>query len=510
MDIKYLVGQRLVCGFEGTEMSQDFIRLVKEYKLGNVILFQRNIESMAQVKQLCADIQRLVKKETGHYAFIAIDQEGGAVTRLSKDACNVPGAMAVAATGNPKNAEVLAEITANEMKYLGINFNLALVMDVNNNPNNPIIGVRSYGDTAETVMKYGVAALQGYQKEKVLCCAKHFPGHGDTAVDSHLGLPIIDKTLEELEKMELVPFRAVIENGIPAVMSSHILFPKLEPDNVPCTMSKRIITGILKERIGFQGLVLSDCVEMDAIRKYYGTSKGIVAAMSAGVDMVFVSHTAEVQEKGFQAVYKAIEDKELSLEEMQKVAEKIISYKEKYISFAQTDMGCSEEQRQMEREIRRKSITMTQGNIFLLGKKPFFTGCVNYRATQAANEEDMQETFVEYMIKMFEGRGFATSKNPDQEEIKKVIEMAGESTSVIIGTNNGHLQSGQKALIKAVSKVNIPVMVIAMGNPYDLEGLPENITGIAAWDNSIMTLELLVEMLQGKWEPEGKLPIHLN
>lgn len=510
MDLKYLVGQRLVCGFEGTEMSQDFIRLVKEYGLGNVILFQRNIESMTQVKKLCADIQRLVKKETGHYAFIAIDQEGGTVTRLSKDACNVPGAMAVAATGNPKNAEVLAEITANELKYLGINFNLAPVMDVNNNPNNPIIGVRSYGDTAETVMKYGVAALQGYQKEKVLCCAKHFPGHGDTAVDSHLGLPIIDKTLEELEKMELVPFRAVIENGIPAVMSSHILFPKLEPDNVPCTMSKRIITGILKQRIGFQGLVLSDCVEMDAIRKYYGTSKGIVAAMSAGVDMVFVSHTAEVQEKGFQAVYKAIEDKELSLEEMQRVADKIISFKEKYISFDQVDVGCSEEQRQKEREIRRKSIAMTQGKIFPLGNRPFFTGCVNYRATQAANEEEMQETFVEYMIKMFEGRGFATSKNPDQEEIKKVIEMAGESTSVIIGTNNGHLQSGQKALIKALSGADIPVMVIAMGNPYDLEGLSKNVTGIAAWDNSLMTLELLVEMLQGKWVPEGKLPIHLN
>lgn len=510
MDWKAQVGQRLVGGFPGKEMSQEFIRLVKEYKLGNVILFQHNVESMSQVKQLCKEIQELVKKETGHYAFITIDQEGGAVTRLPGDGCNVPGAMAVAATGNPQNAEILAEITSAELKYLGVNFNLAPVMDVNNNPHNPVIGVRSYGDTADTVMKYGVAAVKGYQKGKVLSCAKHFPGHGDTAVDSHLGLPVIDKSLEELEKLELRTFRAVIENGIPAVMSSHILFPQLEPDNVPCTMSKRIITGILKEKIGFKGLVLSDCMEMDAIQKYYGTANGIVAAMEAGVDMVFVSHTAELLEEGFQAVYKAVEDGRLSLDDMQKAADKIISYKEKYITEVQPDIGCSDEQRQQEREIRRKSITLTQGSLFPLGEKPFFTGCAGYQATQASNKEKLPETFAGYMAKKFGGNEFVTSKNPEQEEIDKALEMAKHASSIVIGTYNGHLQPGQGELIKALSKEKVPVMVVALRNPYDLEGLAENVTGIAAWDNSLMTLEVLEEMFRGEWKPEGRLPIQLN
>lgn len=509
MDWKACVGQRLVGGFPGKEMSPEFIRLVKEYKLGNVILFQHNVESMVQVKQLCRDIQKLVKQETGHYAFITIDQEGGVVTRLPEDGCNVPGAMAVAATGDPENAGTLAKITSEELKYLGVNFNLAPVMDVNNNPQNPVIGVRSYGDTAETVMKFGVASVKGYQEGKVLSCAKHFPGHGDTAVDSHIGLPVIDKSLEELENLELKPFRAVIENGIPAVMSSHILFPKLEPDNIPCTMSKRIITGVLKEKIGFKGLVLSDCMEMDAIQKYYGTANGIVAAMAAGVDMVFVSHTAELLEEGIQAVYKAVEEGKLSLEEMQKSAEKVVSYKEKYITEVQPEKGCTDAQRQQEREIRRKSITLTQGKLFALGEKPFFTGCAGYRATQASNQEELPETFAGYMAKKLGGKEFVTTKNPDRKEISEVLEMAKDATSIVIGTYNAHLQPGQKELIRLLSGEQVPVMVVALRNPYDLSDLSENVTGIAAWDNSIMTLELLEEMLRGEWEPQGKLPIRL-
>lgn len=509
MDWKAQIGQRLVGGFPGKEMSPEFIRLVKEYKLGNVILFQHNVESMPQVRQLCRDIQELVKKETGHYAFITIDQEGGVVTRLPGDGCNVPGAMAVAATDNPENARTLAKITSEELKYLGVNFNLAPVMDINNNPQNPVIGVRSYGDTADTVMKFGVAAVKGYQEGRVLACAKHFPGHGDTAVDSHLGLPVIDKSLEELEELELKPFRAVIENGIPAVMSSHILFPQLEPDNVPCTMSKRIITGILKEKIGFQGLVLSDCMEMDAIQKYYGTANGVAAAMAAGVDMVFVSHSAELLEESFLEVYRAVEDGRLSVDEMQKAAEKIVSYKEKYIAETQPLVGCSDVERQQERDIRRKSITMTQGRRFSLGDKPFFTGCAGYLATRASNEEELPETFAGYMARKLGGKAFVTTKNPDQKEIAEALEMAKDATGIVIGTYNAHLQPGQKELIRAFSNKQVPIMVVALRNPYDLAGLSEQVTGVAAWDNSLMTLELLEEMLRGEWEPEGKLPIRL-
>lgn len=510
MDWKEQVGQRLVGGFPGKEMSSEFIRLVKEYKLGNVILFEHNVESMSQIRRLCGEIQELVKRETGHFAFITIDQEGGAVTRLPEKGCNVPGAMATAAAGDPQNAGILATITAKELKSLGINFNLAPVMDVNNNSRNPVIGVRSYSDRAEVVAEYGVAAVKGYQSEDFLACAKHFPGHGDTAVDSHLGLPVIEKTLEELEELELKPFRAVIENGIEAVMSSHILFPKLEPDKVPCTMSRRIITGILKERIGFRGLVLSDCMEMDAIQKYYGTAKGVAAAMAAGVDMVFVSHTSRLLEEGILEVYRAVEEGRLSLEEMRASAEKIIGYKNKYIEKEISCEGCSAEDREKEREIRKKGIVMTQGRLFPVGEKTFFTGCPGFRATLASSVDNRAVTFAEYMAEKFGGTARVSSKNPDEKEISSILSAAEKADNIVVSAYNGHLQTGQMELIRALSGKGVPVAVIALRNPYDLENLPENVTGIAAWDNSLETLELLEELLRGQWTSEGTLPIRLH
>ena len=213
MDIREKIGQRLVFGFPGTTIPAEFAALVREYKIGNVILFRYNIESLPQLARLCADIQELVRGVTGRDAFITIDQEGGMVTRLPWDAVNVPGSMALAATGKPENAVLAAEITARQLRGVGVNFNLAPDLDVNSNPMNPVIGVRSFGDDPQSVALFGTKAVEGYKNGGMLCCGKHFPGHGDTAVDSHIGLPCIEKTMDELEACELISFRAAIKAG---------------------------------------------------------------------------------------------------------------------------------------------------------------------------------------------------------------------------------------------------------------------------------------------------------
>lgn len=205
-----MLGQKLVFGFHGTSLSPEFKALIRKYKIGNVILFLRNVESADQLRRLCDEIRALILEETGYPPFIIIDQEGGMVSRMPKDAVNVPGAMALAATGNPENARLASEITIRQLKGLGANFNMAPVLDVNSNASNPVIGVRSFGDNPEAVAAFGCASLAPYRGSGVLCCAKHFPGHGDTAVDSHLGLPRVDKTEQELEALELIPFRRAI------------------------------------------------------------------------------------------------------------------------------------------------------------------------------------------------------------------------------------------------------------------------------------------------------------
>ena len=243
------IGQMFVCGFPGTEMPEDFIALVKKYKVGNVILFKHNIISLAQLKTLCADIQALVTAETGHPAFITIDQEGGAVSRLAEDYYNVPGAMALAATGDEMNAYTAGKITGEILHAHGVNFDLAPVLDVNSNPHNPVIGVRSYGDDPALVGRYGLQMVRGLTAGGVLSAAKHFPGHGDTSVDSHLTLPTVRKPRAELEQMEMAPFAHIIKTGLlPAVTISHILFPAID-EQFPATISKKIVTGVLKEAL---------------------------------------------------------------------------------------------------------------------------------------------------------------------------------------------------------------------------------------------------------------------
>ena len=221
MDIREKIGQRLVFGFPGTTIPAEVAALVREYKIGNVILFRYNIESLPQLARLCADIQELVRGATGRDAFITIDQEGGMVTRLPWDAVNVPGSMALAATGKPENAVLAAEITARQLRGVGVNFNLAPDLDVNSNPMNPVIGVRSFGDDPQSVALFGTKAVEGYKNGGMLCCGKHFPGHGDTAVDSHIGLPCIEKTMDELEACELISFRAAIKAGADIVVGTH-------------------------------------------------------------------------------------------------------------------------------------------------------------------------------------------------------------------------------------------------------------------------------------------------
>lgn len=497
MEIREMLGQKLVFGFHGTQLTEEFKALIRRYKIGNVILFLRNVESASQLRQLCSDIQTLIREETGYPAFIIIDQEGGMVSRLPGDAVNVPGAMALAATGDPENARLASEITIRQLRGLGANFNMAPVLDVNSNPANPVIGVRSFGDDPEQVAAFGCESIAPYENSGVLCCVKHFPGHGDTAVDSHLGLPRVDKTEEELEQLELIPFRRAIAAGAPAVMMSHVLFPNIADDQLPCTMSRRMVTDLLRNKLGFRGLVLTDCMEMLAIQKHYGTPQGVVAAIRAGVDLAEISSRMDLEEASAKAVNEAAARGELNLQEIKESVDRILKFKQQLFTAPDAALCNLEADRQAAWDMSRQAVTQVGGKPFRADEKTFFCGCADYRVSGAANEEGKKATFPEFMAARFGARCLVNSKDPTEEEIQEVVRQAAGAEKIVLGTCNGHLFAGQQQLAAALSRLHKPMAVVALRNPYDLSGLPETLWKLCCYDYDTPALAGVAEVLSG-------------
>ena len=369
-DLQKKIGRLLVCGFEGTKAGDHARFLYRDLNIGNWIFFARNIEGYEQTAELSREIISETRQNNGDYPYMTIDQEGGIVSRFHGDLNTYPGAMACAAAGGPDLARKAAEVTARHIRSLGFNMNLAPVADINSNPDNPIVGSRSYGDTPEQVSRYALAAAEGYEAGGVIPVLKHFPGHGDTATDSHKDLPLINHPYPLLKERELVPFVKGIERGVPAIMVAHMLIPALDNSGVPASLSPGIITSLLREQMGFNGLVLTDCLEMQGVRKHYSTEQAVVMALKAGADMLFVSHTPEEQEKAAKTLYDEVMKGRLgesridwSLARLAEARRKILPGIEDELSPVPGWVGSTPDPELQ--QISRKSLTLIRENSFL-------------------------------------------------------------------------------------------------------------------------------------------------
>ncbi|MFA6845765.1 MAG: glycoside hydrolase family 3 protein [Sphaerochaetaceae bacterium] len=510
MDLRTEIGQHLVSGFPGETISDEFISAVKEYRIGNVILFARNIHSKEQLSLLCRNIQSLIRENTGFDAMIFLDQEGGMVTRLSSDATNVPGQMAICATANLQNAHDCAYLTAKELRAMGVNCNLAPVLDVNENKDNPVIGVRSFSDLSKVVAQYGTSMFQGYEEGGVLSCAKHFPGHGDTNVDSHLSLPVVNKTREELQG-QLYPFKQLIKAGIPAVMTSHILFPAYEEEAIPATISRKIINGLLRTELGFKRLVLSDCMEMQAIKDYYGTVPSCVRAIGATVDMVFLSHHVDQACLASQAIEQGLRDNVIDGSEFSSSTERIIKEKKVLAGIEPEDLSIvgSAAHKAISERVRNESLTIVQGKIPQLGEHPLFISTEAYRCTNVGNDAT-GFSFSKALASRFPGSLSAIiTHEPTKAEIEQVLSLVPAATSIWFGTYNGHLFPGQLQLADTLAKFGKSLTLITLRNPYDLAFVHNATCMIAAWEYTPDIVASIALLLSGKIQATGKLPVRL-
>ncbi len=342
------IGQLFMVGFIGTTVTPDLAAFIKDYKPGGVILFSRNLESVEQIVELTNDLQRCSPKSP---LLISIDQEGGRVSRLPKGFTIFPPCEVLGRCNSGELAYAAAATIAKELKAVGINMNMAPVLDVNSNPDNPVIGDRAFGSTPDVVGELALVTAAGLQDNKVVACGKHFPGHGDTNADSHKELPVVEASRERLEVVEFPPFRRAIEAGIPTLMTAHVLYKALD-DRLPGTLSPAVITNLLREELRYDGVVLTDDLEMHAIVDHYGPGDAAVRAFQAGCDVLLICKDRDREIAAFEAMEQAVSSGAIdvgrldqSVARLQRLKQRfLMPYKPASISDAKLVAGCRSHQ----------------------------------------------------------------------------------------------------------------------------------------------------------------------
>ena len=329
LTLKQAAGQILTVGFEGKKLPVPLMGALMKGDVGGVIIFRRNIESADQLRALTGAVNGLKLK---YPAWVAVDQEGGKVQRLSENVGleRLPSAMEVGKMSEAETRE-FARGMARDIKSFGFNMNFAPVLDIHTNPENPIIGDRAYGTTPESVTEHAIAVMRGHLDEGIVPCGKHFPGHGDTSLDSHLETPVVGHSIERLREVELKPFKAAIDAGIPMIMSAHIVMQGLG-ERFPSTLSPVVIHDILRGELGFEGVIVSDDLEMGAIIDNYSIFKAILLGLKAGVDQFLICKSQYLWENlSKQLVEEAKRDAEVE-KRIFEAAERVISLKERFLA----------------------------------------------------------------------------------------------------------------------------------------------------------------------------------
>lgn len=512
LSLEEQVGQVLCITLQGKMMNGANLLDLAEIRPGGVILYKSagNIGTCGEVAAFNRDMQRWSLIGSGVPLFIGIDQEGGRVARLREGVTLFPGNMALGAAGDPSLAERAAYTTGRELRVLGINVDFAPVLDVNVNPENPIIGDRSFGSSPQTVARLGIAAARGYLEGGVLPVVKHFPGHGDTSVDSHLGLPLVPHGRERLEEVELSPFRAAFDAGVPAVMTAHVRVPALEPEPLPATFSEKVLGGLLRENMGFRGLVFTDSMGMGAIRKGWTAGEAAVLAFRAGADVLIYGADPDYGPEKVRvvrdALVEAVKRGEISRERLESSVRRILNAKESLGLFddpfpREKELAelASPESTALAREVARRSLTVLRGwdRIPVGQDGPFVVLWPEKR--------------VRYLGDL---RKFC----PDLEPRVIPEKLTSEEVEVL-----GREFSGREVLFAACFDLfrtpgfasflrELPaekLVLLSFRSPYDLMWLPDAGAALALYGNTPVALEALAVLLKGEFTPSGALPVEL-
>ena len=502
LTIEEKVGQMLCFAFHGTEYNEQLDRQLKDLKVGGSIFFLRNIENNEQVKKLNKDLQDNAKIPL----FIGLDQEGGTVLRITEGITPFPGAMAFSASGR-SNYNVCKSV-GHDLRSLGFNMVFAPVADVNNNSLNPVINSRSYSDDPEVVSKYVIDAFKGFQDSLVLPTVKHFPGHGDTSVDSHLSLPTVTKEKEELEKIELAPFKAAIKNGIDGVMVAHIVFDKVD-SIYPSTLSKKIITEILREEMQFKGLVVTDSLTMGAINNNYSKGEIVEYAVNAGIDLLIFCGKADIEEQTFiyNEFLRKIKEGKISINRVNESVNRLLDYKKKYqcddMSFSEEKLVINEEYVKEALDISNESITLVEDKQKLFPLKEDDKTLIIFPKIKLFSLVDNANENYKTLSSFFEKDEIIFDS--ELENLSEIIEKSKNYDKIILCTYNVQKDDHYTKVFNAIDKNK--TIVVSMRSPYDYLYLNDLSTYICIYEATSLSLTSLSNCLSSKNQFKGKLPI---
>ncbi|QHA93500.1 beta-N-acetylhexosaminidase [Bacillus sp. N1-1] len=527
MTMEEKVGQMLMPDYRNwdgqnvTKMLPEIEAQIKQYHLGGVILFRENVVTTEQTTKLVAEYQSASEK---YGMLMTIDQEGGIVTRL-QSGTDMPGNMALGATRSPELSENVGHAIGEELASLGINMNFAPDMDVNNNPDNPVIGVRSFGEDPELVADLGIAYTKGLQETGVAATAKHFPGHGDTAVDSHLGLPEVPYDKDRLMEVELYPFQKAMEAGIDAIMTAHVTFPKIDDTKViskkdgteislPATLSHKVLTELMRDEMGYEGVITTDAMNMGAIQDHFGSVDAAIRAVKAGTDIVLMPvGLPEVAE----GLYAAVESGDISEERIEASVERILTLKvnrgiikseqpidvEDQIQEALQTVG-SAEHKAVEKEVADKSITLVKNDEVLpLANNDDHVVVVGRSFVSTLGEAVKAQHANTTVI---EANSSYTLTDEQRETISSADQIIVGTYTYSVGTRSP--EHPQMMLVNAImNEADAPVIAVGIRNPYDIMAYPDVDSYLTQYGFRTASFEATAATIFGENAPTGKLPI---
>jgi beta-N-acetylhexosaminidase len=518
--MKDLLGYKLMLAFEGTKPPPRILSWLAERPVGGFSLFlPLNVNNPGQVRELTDRLQTAVPANQPSL-LIATDQEGGQLVALGAETTHFPGNMALAATRDPELARRVGQAIGAEMAAMGVNINYAPNCDINTNPDNPASGIRTFGDDPSLAAQMSGAMVAGLQSAGVAATMKHFPGKGDAKVDSHYQMPLIDHSRERLDEMELRPFRAAINSGVKLAMTGHFAIPSLtERADLPATLSRSVMHDLLRQEMLFDGVTITDALDMGALTQGAGQIVDIIAATRAEVDLLLTTNQPEVQERiyaGLQLAYSRglIEDSHI-----ENSVARIFDLKNWVDQHPQPDIsvvGCAEH-RELEAEVARRSITLVRDEAGLLPLRLESDAKIAVIMPQPKNltPADTSNTVTPALAMAVRAYHphvdqFITEHLPTFEEIAALREKAANYDLLIIGTISASMQPEQAALVNDLLTLDIPNVTVALRTPYDLHSYPRSQTNICTYSILEPSMQALAAALWGQIPFTGRLPVTIQ